>query len=246
MMTATGTPFGRPAVVSSFLMAASLQAPIPLSLSEVMFDAVTSKGGSSKRMPPDSALSSIRPFGPRGVWQLWQVITVSTRYLPRSTVAPDCACAAATLDASARIPIATCRIMCLSCCLCVLRTEADARPGATLAQATRFGEAPRQGTAPATGTIKKGPCGPSFVSASRPRSHRGGGVGVGPRLLHRAGIQALGIDVTLDELDHRDRRVVAVAKARLHDAGIAAVAVLVARAQHVEQLLDHGNVADLG
>src|SRR4030088_2223292 len=90
MMTATGTPFGRTPVVSSFLMSASLQAPIPLSLSEVMFDAVTSKGGSSKRMPPDSALSSIRPFGPRGVWQLWQVITVSTRYLPRSTLAPDC------------------------------------------------------------------------------------------------------------------------------------------------------------
>src|ERR1700704_3538729 len=134
---------------------------------------------------------------------------------------------------------------CVFPALCVLRTEADARPGATLAQATRFGEAPWQGTAPATRTIKKGPCGPSFVSASRPRSHRGGGVGVGPRLLHRAGIQALGIDVTLDELDHCDRRVVAVAKARLHNAGIAAVAVLVARTQHVEQLLHHGNVANL-
>src|ERR1700716_4207387 len=206
MMTATGTPFGRIPVVSSFLMSASLQAPIPLSLSEVMLDAVTSKGGSSKRMPPDSALSSIMPVGPRGVWQLWQVITVSTRYLPRSTLAPDCACAAATPDASARIPIATCRIMCLSCCLCVLRDEADARPAPTLAQATRFVEAPRPGTAPATRTIKKGPCGPSFVSASRPRSHGGGRVGVGPRLLHRAGIQALGIHVTLAGVDPRDPR----------------------------------------
>src|SRR5262249_5827633 len=39
---------------------------------------------------------------------------------------------------------------------------------------------------------------------------------------------------------------VAVAEARLHDAGVAAVAVLVARSEHVEELLDHRDVADLG
>src|SRR3981081_4503826 len=122
---------------------------------------------------------------------------------------------------------------CVFPALCVLRTEADARPGATLAQATRFGEAPWQGTAPMTRTIKKGPCGPSFVSASRPRSHGGGRVGVGPRLLHRAGIQALGIDVRLSEHSPRDRRFVAEGKARLHSAGKPALPVLVARPQHV-------------
>src|SRR3977135_278016 len=94
-----------------------------------MFDAFTSKGGSSKCIPPDSALSNIGPLGPRGVWQLWQVITVSTRYLPRTTEAPDCACAAATPEASARIAITTCRIIIGSCCLCVLWAAADAEPG---------------------------------------------------------------------------------------------------------------------
>src|SRR4051794_2644400 len=36
-----------------------------------------------------------------------------------------------------------------------------------------------------------------------------------------------------------------MAEARLEDTGVAALAVLVAGAQHVEQLLDHGDVADL-
>src|SRR4051812_19715000 len=53
-----------------------------------------------------------------------------------------------------------------------------------------------------------------------------------------AGVQALGVDVAVDELDHRDRRVVAIAEAGLDDAGVAALAVLVADGQRIEQLAD--------
>src|ERR1700733_957239 len=56
--------------------------------------------------------------------------------------------------------------------------------------------------------------------------------------LHGTGIQALGIDVAIDEFDHGHRRVVAVAEAGLDDAGIAAMTVLVAGRQNGEQLLD--------
>src|SRR6266568_5781836 len=68
----------------------------------------------------------------------------------------------------------------------------------------------------------------------------------GGLFLHRAGIQALGIDVAVDELDHGHRRVVAVAEAGLDDAGVAALAVLVAGRQYVEQLPDLVLVAHLG
>jgi hypothetical protein len=61
------------------LISASLQLPMPVARSGVMLDAMTSNAGSSKRSPPDSALSNCGPFGPFGVWQLWQVMTVSTR-----------------------------------------------------------------------------------------------------------------------------------------------------------------------
>src|ERR1700751_1877985 len=64
-------------------------------------------------------------------------------------------------------------------------------------------------------------------------------------LLHRAGVLALGIDVAIDELDHGHRGIVAVAEAGLDDAGVAALAVLVAGRQHIEQLLDLVDVAHL-
>src|SRR6185436_16634259 len=63
--------------------------------------------------------------------------------------------------------------------------------------------------------------------------------------LHRARIQALGIDIAVDELDHGHRRVVAVAEAGLDDAGVTALAVLVAGRQRVEQLADLILVAHL-
>src|SRR5690349_18754316 len=53
---------------------------------------------------------------------------------------------------------------------------------------------------------------------------------------HRAGILALGADVAIDELDHRDRGGVRRADAGLDDPRVAAVAAGVARSDHVEQL----------
>src|SRR5690606_36726826 len=61
-------------------------------------------------------------------------------------------------------------------------------------------------------------------------------------LLHRPGILALGGLVAINELDHRHRGVVAIAEAGLEDADVAAVALLVAGAKHVEQLLDHRDI----
>src|SRR3546814_5164586 len=55
-------------------------------------------------------------------------------------------------------------------------------------------------------------------------------------LFDGARILALGIDVAIDEFDDRDRRRVGRTDARLDDAGIAAVAVFVARRDHGEQL----------
>src|SRR3569623_1429210 len=57
---------------------------------------------------------------------------------------------------------------------------------------------------------------------------------------HRARILALGADVAVDELDDRHRRGVRGADTGLDDAGIATLAVGVARGQHVVQLLDGG------
>src|ERR1700751_1076579 len=56
-------------------------------------------------------------------------------------------------------------------------------------------------------------------------------------LLHRPGVLTLPLDVAIDKLDHRDRRGIAVAEPRLEPSGIASVAILVARTQHLEQLL---------
>src|SRR6187551_628826 len=69
---------------------------------------------------------------------------------------------------------------------------------------------------------------------------------LGRPLLHRPGVLAARIDIAVDELDHADRRAIAVAVARLEHAGIAAVARGVARPQHLEQLLHHRRVAQLG
>src|SRR5882724_9860939 len=65
-------------------------------------------------------------------------------------------------------------------------------------------------------------------------------------LLGRTGVLALGIDVAVDEFDHGHRRVVTVAEARLDDAGVAALTVLVAGRQRVEQLPDLVEVTQLG
>ena len=53
-------------------------------------------------------------------------------------------------------------------------------------------------------------------------------------LLHRAGVEPLGVDVTIDKFDHRNRRGIAVTETGLEHPRIAAVAVLVAGADHLE------------
>src|SRR5262245_22333899 len=53
----------------------------------------------------------------------------------------------------------------------------------------------------------------------------------------RAGILAAGVLVAVDEFDHRERSIVAMAVAGLQDARIAAGAGLVARRQRLEELL---------
>src|SRR5271163_575740 len=63
---------------------------------------------------------------------------------------------------------------------------------------------------------------------------------------HWAGILALGLDVAVDELNHRHRGVVALTETSLHDAGIPAIAGLVARAEDIDQLLDQIRVAQAG
>src|ERR1700737_3644966 len=65
--------------------------------------------------------------------------------------------------------------------------------------------------------------------------------------MHRSGIEALGIDVAVDDLDHGHWRVVAVAEAGLDNAGIAALPVLVAGSKNIEQfpgLIEVAHLAD--
>src|ERR1700736_1861591 len=64
--------------------------------------------------------------------------------------------------------------------------------------------------------------------------------------LHRTGVETPRIHITIDEFDHRHRRVVAVAEAGLDDAGIAALAVLVAGGDDVKQLPGLIEIAHLG
>ena len=72
-------PLGRTPVRNSFLMSASLQVPMPVSLSCVIFDAVTLNGGTSNDSPPVKSLPATALGGPFGEWQLPQVMMVLTR-----------------------------------------------------------------------------------------------------------------------------------------------------------------------
>ena len=63
-----------------------------------------------------------------------------------------------------------------------------------------------------------------------------------PAALDRAGILTLGRDVAIDEFDHGQRRVVAIAEAGLQDARIAAVTILVTRAENVEELAEQRDI----
>src|SRR5205809_1047639 len=86
MIAARCTPFGRAPLRSAVLICSSVHEPMPVSLSCVMFEAVTLNGGSSQESPLERSRSKIgAPRSPFGVWQFWQVMMVLTRYLPRST-----------------------------------------------------------------------------------------------------------------------------------------------------------------
>ena len=73
MIIATCTPFGRMPVRMTVLISASVQLPMPVSLSGVMFGAVTLNGGSSQDRPPEKSLPATAAGGPFGEWQLAQV-----------------------------------------------------------------------------------------------------------------------------------------------------------------------------
>src|SRR4051812_26501389 len=93
---------------------------MPVSLSCVMLDAVTLKGGSSHDSPLERSRSKMgAPRSPFGVWQFWQVMMVLTRYLPRSTGA----CANAEVAVSDATSIKTSRI-CMKASLCAARVAA--------------------------------------------------------------------------------------------------------------------------
>ena len=79
MISASWTPFGRLPVSSSVLICASVQLPMPVSLSGVMLGAVTLNGGSSKRQAAGKSLPATAAGGPFGEWQLAQVMMVLTR-----------------------------------------------------------------------------------------------------------------------------------------------------------------------
>src|SRR5690242_14084082 len=68
---------------------------------------------------------------------------------------------------------------------------------------------------------------------------------LGRTFLHRTRVEALGGGVAIDQLDDGHGRVVAIAEARLEDADVAAIAVLVTRADDAEELLHLGLVAHL-
>ncbi len=85
MIAASGTPARRPRSgrtpsTSARLISASLQLPIPVSTSGVMFDAVAMKAGVVKVRPPENVFSAtVLPSASRGVWQLPQAMMVLTR-----------------------------------------------------------------------------------------------------------------------------------------------------------------------
>src|SRR5580698_3392057 len=219
---------------NSFLMSASLHAPMPVSLSGVMFGAVTSNGGTLKRRPPEKSLPATTSGGPLGEWQLPQVMMVLTRYAPRSTgvsaQAPPTSASVAMENVASRIMIPS---------PIPARTLLQRAPAANQTCVVRANV-----SSCGYGTQQKGQPRCPQCRPYRGNLRRSGSGLFGPRQ-NGPGILALGFDVAIDELDHRNRRGIAVAEAGLHDAGIAAIAVLVARADHLEQFLDHGEVAHL-
>jgi hypothetical protein len=59
-------------------------------------------------------------------------------------------------------------------------------------------------------------------------------------------VRAFGVFIAVDQLDHGERRVVAMAETGFEDAGVAALAILVALSERVEELHDHIIFLELG
>src|SRR5688572_5584275 len=121
-----------------------------------------------------------------------------------------------------------------------------AQPSTNAAQARAAQRRPRtRGRPRATSGSERPP------AAGTRAARAGSGCGRGRLALvvahrRRAGILSFGCNIAVDELDHRHRRIVAVAEAGLEDPHVAAGATLVAGAQHVDQLGRCRLVAGLG
>src|SRR3954447_4620305 len=167
---------------------------------------------------------------------------VLTRYLPRSTGV--CADAAFAVTKAASIKIQRICMNALRCAPPEYRRpqRITALPRSVHTKIVLFVSE----SAAHTRTNKKGRPKPPFFKLCNRLPGSGGRRLLGRPLLHRPGVLAARIHVTVDELDHADRRAVAMAVARLEHARVAAATRGVARAEHVEQLLHHRRVAQLG
>src|SRR5947209_3285460 len=207
MIAARCTPFGRSPLRRAVLICSSVHDPMPVSLSCVMFEAVTLNGGSSHDSPLERSRSKIgAPRSPFGVWQFWQVMIVLTRYLPRSTGA--CANAEDAVAASRTAPIITRTSMSLS------RMPNRLRHPRGVAR-TDNGRNSLSTKRAAEATL--------FENLRLERSGRSRRVFRAARF-DRSRVLAPRVDIAVDKLDHAHRRTVAMAIAGLEHAGIAAVA----------------------
>src|SRR5262249_39558385 len=216
-------PSGRLPSRIALMISPSLHLPMPVSGSGVMFGAWATPKPSSNLVPPASSLPGTGPCGVCGVWQLPQATMLFIRYFPRSSGV--CADAAAMPANTPTETIIASRIT---------PPPSRIRMNSRSPLACAYGCAKQKGRHPAPFSTK--PMQPSRRSRRFLRL----------LILRRAGILTPGVNVAVDELDHRDRCRVAVTEPGLEHARIAAVALLVARADDVEELLDHGDVADFG
>src|SRR3954463_1609768 len=212
MIAASRTPFGRSPFRSAFLTSASLHAPMPVSLSCVMLEAVTLNGGSSQLSPLERSRSNTgAPRSPFGVWQFWQVMMVLTRYLPRSTGVCDDAAFAVTKAASIKI-----QRICMNALRCAppeyrRPQRITALPRSVHTKIVLFVSA----SAAHRRTNKKERPKPPFFKLCNRLPGSGRRRLLGRPLLHRPGVLAARIDVAVDELDDAHRRAVAMAVASL-------------------------------
>src|SRR3954463_14740223 len=212
MIAASCTPFGRCPLRNAVLICSSVQEPMPVSLSCVMFDAVTLNGGSSQESPLERSRSQIgAPRSPFGVWQFWQVMMVLTRYLPRSIGV--CADAVFAVTKAASIKIQRICMNALRCAPPEYRRpqRITGLPRSVHTKIVLFVSA----SATHMRTNKKGRPKPPFFKLCNRLPGSGRRRLLGRPLLHRPGVLAARIDVAVDELDDAHRRAVAMAVASL-------------------------------